>query len=246
MAFAKLRAFPEYHILLSALNTFNQTETELAASYSELFTDGVFEAFAETQKDPFKAALLDLIRAGVKQNEATHEVQLAMNTIPGQFPPFLAAEGEIAKWRNMQKTVDEAAVKAEEKAASLKAQLDKATAAHKNTQKLESDYATQSRMAEDARLSAQENQSRLSVVENPYKGKFATDFVGILNGFIDARISLSQNLGNVAQELLTASQSAADYPDVRVERMKSRIVDLEKVELEEFGSVEPIDKTDFK
>jgi molecular chaperone GrpE (heat shock protein) len=169
-----------------------------------------------------------------------------MTTFHDAFRPFSEEEQEIAKWRAMQKTVEDAATQAEAKATAAKTALEKAQSRKSSTvPKLEMEYAGLSRMAEDARLSSEENRKRFESIEKPYAGKFTNRFVNVLNGFLDARIELSQKLAAASEGMVRAAEALQEFNDPKVNRLKGKVVDLERFELEEYGSVEPIDRSKF-
>jgi hypothetical protein len=151
----------------------------------------------------------------------------------------LTDESEISKWREILRTVEVTAIKAEEKAAQAKASLEKARASRvtraATVERLSVEYSGLNRIAEDARQSANDQRGREDERERPYRRRFVKGFVTPLIQMVEARAKAAAEAIPIADELRAAAEALQPYDDPKIKPYREKLEACQAFESENFS-----------
>jgi hypothetical protein len=236
---ASLRAFPEYHLTVSAFESLHKAEGNLISAYADLFRTGPFIEYASHQTSSFGDALCELIRVGAKYESILQVLHSTVGGFTDSIHPLLVEEEELGKWRELLKGAEAAAVKAEQKAAVARENFKKARSSRltraATIDRLSVEYVSVRRAAENARLSANDQRVKVDELERPYRKRFVKSFRTPLIQMIEARAKAAAEMATVAEEMRVAAEAIAGYNDPKLEPLRAKLIDCQELEDAEYS-----------
>jgi hypothetical protein len=228
--FQKLRRFPEFHAVISSLETLSKSETTIVQGQGRAFAEE-FRRYAKSQKGNFADALNSVCDAGSQQVKVQQEILSSLQKLPQDLQPLLAQEAEISKWREVSINADALAAKSREIAERAQANLQRAKSSGRAADigKAESAFSAAQRKADSDQSSADDQKSSLEKKEAPFRAQFLESFVTPLSATIDVRYKAAERLLALADDFQAAAERIEDFPDPTVERFEKRLADLEAV-----------------
>lgn len=229
---AKFKKFEEYANMSSNFDAMREAEMKIAEGQNSAFAI-LFPAFAEAQPPEIGNGLKSIGEAGANQAKISQqrfddsmETRNGLNDLKAQYDSLQHEHQELEKALDRAKKTKQKEQQCE--SAVSRAQIKGAA----EVAKAEANLNVARSQANDAQKQAEQMQDKYTQDESEYRVKFIQSLATTMSEHIDRRIKSLNEEKPIAQDILAAVQTFAEYTDAVIPTLEQRLQDFENETIE--------------